>query len=257
MSQQIERLPKGKAVCLIDADSLLYYEMNRDTLEEAMAGLDQRVHDILHQCNTTKYAGFLTQGKCFRYDVDVEYKAKRKKSNRSVLFPSLKEYAQQKWGFTYVTELEADDIVSYYSYNHEENTIICSPDKDVLKQCIGMHYNYGKAEFTHTSPDEALKFLWVQVLMGDSTDNIVGIPGVGIKTAENWLKDRTKDFESFAIRKYVEKFGMVEGITEFFKNFNLVYLLKTDEDLARYGLRLPPLQCIDISQDELDIWKDD
>lgn len=120
-----------------------------------------------------------------------------------------------------------------------------------------MHYNYGKAEFTHTSPDEALKFLWVQVLMGDSTDNIVGIPGVGIKTAENWLKDRTKDFESFAIRKYVEKFGMVEGITEFFKNFNLVYLLKTDEDLARYGLRLPPLQCIDISQDELDIWKDD
>ena len=83
----------------------------------------------------------------------------------------------------------------------EENTIICSPDKDVLKQCIGMHYNYGKG--VHV-PDEALKFLWVQVLMGDSTDNIVGIPGVGIKTAENWLKDRTKDFESFAIRKYVE-----------------------------------------------------
>ena len=71
MSQQIERLPKGKAVCLIDADSLLYYEMGKNTLEEAMAGLDQRVHDILHQCNTTKYAGFLTQGKCFRYDVYV------------------------------------------------------------------------------------------------------------------------------------------------------------------------------------------
>ncbi len=85
----------------------------------------------------------------------------------------------------------------------------------------------------------------------------VGIPGVGLRTAENWLKERTKDFESFAIRKDVEKFGMVEGITEFFKNFNLVYLLKTDEDLARHGLRLPPLQCIDISQDELDIWKDD
>jgi len=257
MSQQIERLPKGKAVCLIDADSLLYYEMGRDTLEEAITGFDQRVHDILHQCNTTKYAGFLTHGKCFRYEVDCEYKAKRSKSNRSILFPSLKEYAMQRWGFTYLTELEADDIVSYYSYNHEENTIICSPDKDVLKQCVGMHYNYGKAEFMHTSPEEALKFLWVQVLMGDSTDNIVGIPGVGIKTAENWLKDRSKDFESFAVRKYVEKFGMVEGITEFFKNFNLVYLLKTDEDLARYGVELPPLQCIDISQDELDIWKDD
>jgi 5'-3' exonuclease len=257
MSQQIERLPKGKAVCLIDADSLLYFEMGKDTLEEAITGLDQRIHDILHQCNTTKYAGFLTQGKCFRYEVDCEYKGKRKKSNRSILFPSLKEYSMQRWGFKYVTELEADDLVSYYSYNHDENTIICSPDKDVLKQCVGMHYNYGKAEFLHTSPDEALKFLWIQVLMGDSTDNIVGIPGVGIKTAENWLKDRTKDFESFAVRKYVEKFGMVEGIREFYKNFNLVYLLKTDEDLARLELALPPLECIDISQNELDIWGDD
>lgn len=98
MSQQIERLPKGKAVCLIDADSLLYYEMVKDTLEEAINGLDQRIHDILHQCNTTKYAGFLTHGKCFRYEVDTDYKGKRKKSNRSVLFPSLKEYAMQKWG---------------------------------------------------------------------------------------------------------------------------------------------------------------
>lgn len=257
MSQQIERLPKGKAVCLIDADSLLYFEMGKDTLEEAITGLDQRIHDILHQCNTTKYAGFLTQGKCFRYEVDCEYKGKRKKSNRSILFPSLKEYSMQRWGFKYVTELEADDLVSYYSYNHDENTIICSPDKDVLKQCVGMHYNYGKAEFLHTSPDEALKFLWIQVLMGDSTDNIVGIPGVGIKTAENWLKDRTKDFESFAVRKYVEKFGMVEGIREFYKNFNLVYLLKTDEDMARLELALPPLECIDISQNELDIWGDD
>ena len=184
MSQQIERLPKGKAVCLIDADSLLYYEMGKETLEEAMAGLDQRVLHILEQCNTTKYAGFLTQGKCFRYEVDVEYKAKRKKSNRSVLFPSLKEYAQQKWGFTYVTELEADDLVSYYSYNHEENTIICSPDKDVLKQCIGMHYNYGKAEFTHTSPDEALKFLWIQALMGDSTILVISAAESGSKTNE-------------------------------------------------------------------------
>lgn len=256
MSQQIERLPKGKYVCLIDADSLLYYEMGKDTLEEAMQGLDQRVTHILEQCNTTKYAGFLTHGKCFRYGVDNEYKAKRSKSNRSVLFPSLKEYAMQKWGFQYIPELEADDLVSYFSYVADKPTIICSPDKDVLKQCVGMHYNYGKAEFVHTSPDEALKFLWIQALMGDSTDNIKGIPGVGIKTAENWLKDRTKDFESFALKKYVEHYGMVKGIKEFHKNFNLVYLLKTDDDiydiLGGY-LRLDEF-VHDIQQTDLDLW---
>jgi hypothetical protein len=73
----------------------------------------------------------------------------------------------------YFSELEADDLVSYFSYTSDQSTIICSPDKDVLKQCVGMHYNYGKAEFVHTSPEEALAFLWVQALMGDSTDNIV------------------------------------------------------------------------------------
>lgn len=255
MSQQVERLPKGKFTCLIDADSLLYYEMNKDTLEEAMAGLDERVLSILEQCNTSKYAGFLTHGKCFRYNVDPEYKGNRKKSTRSVLFPSLKEYAIQKWGFTYISELEADDLVSYHSYTHNEPTIICSPDKDVLGQCVGMHYNYGKAEFVHTSPEEALKFLWVQVLMGDSTDNIKGLPGVGIKTAENWLKDRTKDFESFAIRKYVEKFGMVNGIVEFYKTFNLVYMLKTNDDILRVlDAGYIQLDVLDINQQEEDLW---
>jgi hypothetical protein len=34
--------------------------------------------------------------------------------------------------------------VSYYSYTDDRSTIICSPDKDVLYQCVGMHYNYQK-----------------------------------------------------------------------------------------------------------------
>jgi len=261
---EIERLPQGKFTCLIDADSLLYYEMGKETLEEAIAGLDQRLSHILEQCNTTSYVGYLTHGKCFRYDVDSEYKAKRSKSNRSVLFPSLKEYAMQKLGFVYISELEADDLVSYFSYSLNIPTIICSPDKDVLKQCVGMHYNYGKAEFVHTSPEEALKFLWIQALMGDSTDNIKGIPGVGIKTAENWLKDRTKDFEGFALKKYVEHYGMIKGIREFYNNFNLVYLLKTDDDLISVGLDPMDVHVhafeeayVDIKKIDLDIWGDD
>lgn len=263
MSQQVERLPKGETVCLIDGDSLLYYEMGKETLEEAIAGLDQRLAHILEQCNTDQYVGFLTQGKCFRYDVYPEYKAKRKKSSRSILFPSLKEYAIQKFGFKYFEALEADDLVSYFSYTRPEKTIICSPDKDVLKQCVGMHYNYGKSEFVHTSPEEAINFLWVQTLMGDSTDNIKGLPGVGIKTAENWLKGRTKDFESFTLRKYVEEYGMVQGINEFHRNFRLVYLLKTAEDLNDIGvssLEINSLYQLGLNilfEDDLDIWQDE
>ena len=243
MSDTIERIPKGNEICLIDADSLLYYEMEKPTFEEAVYGLDQRITSMLNTCNTSSYAGFLTQGRCFRYQVDTEYKAKRKayKSRRPVIFPALQEHLKQHWGFTYISQLEADDLVAYYSYNTDRKTIICSPDKDVLYQCVGMHFNYRTAEFVHTSPDDALKFLWKQVLMGDSVDNIPGLKGVGEKTADNWLKTRTKDFEAFAIKKYVEQYGMTEGIFKFNQTFRLVYLLKTEADIVReFGENIIP-----------------
>jgi hypothetical protein len=250
----IERLPRDGNICLIDADSLLYYEMDKPTLEEAVYGIDERIGKMLYECNTSQLAGFLTEGKCFRYDVMDTYKGNRKGRPKPPTFYALREYLKQHYGFWGVPILEADDLVSYYSYTDKRSTIICSPDKDVLYQCVGMHYNYQKAEFLHTSPDEALKFLWKQVLMGDSTDNIQGIPGVGDKTSTNWLKNRTRDFEGFALKKYVEKFGMVEGIMKFHETFRLVYLLKSRDDLVREtGMMLPPLKVETLSKQE-DLW---
>lgn len=247
----IERLPRDGNICLIDADSLLYYEMDKPTLEDAIYGIDQRIATMLSECNTSKFVGFLTEGRCYRYNVAENYKGNRKGRPKPPVFYALREHLKQKYNMWGIKELEADDLVSYYSYTDNRSTIICSPDKDVLYQCVGMHYNYGKAEFLHTSPDEALKFLWKQVLMGDSTDNIPGIPGVGVKTADNWLKDRTKDYEAFALKKFVEKFGMVEGVMKFHETFRLVYLLKTEEDVRREaGRSLLPLQLTQLIEEE-------
>lgn len=223
-------------VCLIDGDSLLYYEMDKSSLEEACEGLSKRLSHMLEQCNTGRYVGFLTEGRCFRYNVDYQYKAKRKRrGDRPIIFPSMVEYLKQEWGFTTFDGLEADDLVSYYSNVLVEyqlaTPIICSPDKDVLYQCAGTHYNYRTTQFIETTEDQATSFLWKQVLMGDSTDNIPGIPGVGEKTADNWLKGRTKDFEVFALKQYVDKFGSIEGVRKFYQSFALVKLLKTDDDI--------------------------
>ena len=250
----IERLPRDGNICLIDADSLMYYEMDKPTLEEAIYGVDQRITTMLTQCNTSNYVGFLTEKRCFRYGVDPNYKGNRKGKDKPPVFYALREYLKQHYGFWSVPELEADDLVSYYSYTDNRSTIICSPDKDVLYQCVGMHYNYQRAEFLHTTPDEALRFLWKQVLMGDSTDNIAGIHGVGDKTSDNWLKNRKNDFESFTLKKYVEKFGMVEGIVNFNTTFRLVYLLKSKQDVAREaGIELPELEVYTINKDE-ELW---
>ena len=221
-------------IALIDGDSLIYYEMGKPTLEEALNSLDGRINQMIQQTGATKYAGFLTQGRCFRYAAakTKPYKGNRKYGDKPIIFPAIKEYLRQEWGFTSIPELEADDLVSIY---HDPlNTVICSPDKDVLYQNKGIHYNYGKAEMIVVDENEATTFLWKQMLMGDSTDGITGIPKVGEKTADTWLKDvTTTNMPTFVLNKYIEKFGDHEGISKFAETFKLVYMLKSKEDVFR------------------------
>ena len=229
---------------LIDGDSLIYYEMGKPTLEEALKGIDNRLEDMFNKTGATQYAGFLTTGKCFRYAraETKPYKGNRKYGDKPIIFPAIKEYLKQKWKFKAVTELEADDLVSVY---HEPfNTVICSPDKDVLYQNRGLHYNYGKSETVLVDEVEAITFLWKQVLTGDSTDGIPGLPKVGPKTADAWLKDVSRDvMPQFTLNKYIEKFGNHEGILKFVETFRLIYILKSPEEVKlETGVELSKLE---------------
>ena len=238
-------------IALIDGDSLIYYEMGKPTLEEALESIDSRLYQMFEKTQTMKYAGFLTSGKCFRYAAAKikPYKGNRKHGDKPIIFPAIKEYLRQEWNFTSIPELEADDLVSIY---HNENTVICSPDKDVLYQNAGIHYNYGKAETVVQDTKGALTFLWKQMLMGDSTDGIQGIPKVGPKTAETWLKDIPNDeMPAFVLNKYIEKFGIHEGMCNFAETFKLIYILKSEEDVLREtGIELSKLVINDIKQSE-------
>jgi len=248
---------ENKITALIDADSLIYYEMGKPTLEEALEGIDSRINQMLEVTQATHYAGFLTQGKCFRYGVakNRPYKGNRKYGDKPIIFPAIKEYLKQKWGCTFITQLEADDLVSIY---HNKNTVICSPDKDVLYQNIGSHYNYGKAEIIIVNKLDAERFLWKQVLMGDSTDGIEGLPKVGPKTADKLLElVQPVDMPSFVLNKYVEKFGISNGIDKFAETFKLIYILKSQEDVLREtGIELPEIVTYDVqSNNENDLWQ--
>ena len=123
-----------------------------------------------------------------------------------------------------------------------EESTICSPDKDVLKQIEGIHYDYRWAKdgtmgrFVTTSRKDAEKFLWQQVLMGDSTDDIPGLPKVGEKTAIKILDAgiaNKESYQSIVCNMYVEIFGVSEGVSRFAETFKLVYMLRTPEDVMR------------------------
>ena len=247
-----------KKIALIDGDSLIYYEMNKPTIEEALESLDARLEQMFEQVEATEYAGFLTAGKCFRYAAakTKPYKGNRKYGDKPYIFPAIKEYLRQHWGFTSIPELEADDLVSIHHTDPFGSTVICSPDKDVLYQNRGIHYNYGKAEIVTVDEVESIRFLWKQMLMGDSTDGIQGIPKVGPKTADAWLKDVGRDeMPSFVLEKYIEKFGYAAGISKFAETFKLIYILKTKEDVQREaGIELPELVTYKVKKQD-DLWE--
>lgn len=229
-------------VLLIDGDSLIYYEAYKDqSFEEAKLGINKRLLHMCRENNTNRYVGFLTGGKCFRYKVAKSqgYKESRP-TEKPDLLHRLKQYMIETLYFDVVDGLEADDLVVYWAKEMGEETIICSPDKDVLKQTPGVHYNYrwskeGRGSWVTTSEEDANIFLWQQVLMGDSTDSIPGLPGIGEKKALKMLKEKPEylSYEMVVLQAYLSEFGLSEGMSRFAETFKLVYMLRTPQDVKR------------------------
>lgn len=118
------------------------------------------------------------------------YKGNRDKLHKPVHGPKIREYMQRKYNAVVSENEEADDIVAYSHYREylrdPYGSVIVSVDKD-LDMIPGLHYNFVKQEGYFVDDDEADKFFQLQLLMGDSTDNIPGVPGIGKKKAEKAL----------------------------------------------------------------------
>lgn len=84
--------------------------------------------------------------------------------------------------------IEADDICAYYA---RRGNPIASGDKDVIHGVFGNNYFYHSKhkKVVKTSKKDANRFMLLQCIMGDAGDDIPGIKGVGVKTAEKLLGD--------------------------------------------------------------------
>ena len=146
---------------------------------------------------------FFTPKVTFRHEIATTrgYKENRV-SNRPLYEKEIKEYLNKNYDCHVVEGLEADDLMGM---GQTTNTAIASSDKDLL-MIPGEHYNWS-GEGTHFFQDEigADDRFFVQLIAGDSTDNIQGISGVGeakaTKLVESWEGNH---------------FGLVEDINDMF-----------------------------------------
>lgn len=153
-----------------------------------------------------KYLGFFMDGKgpTFRHTMFEPYKAQRPKmpEDLAVQIEPLRE-AVRLLGLSLTVSdgIEADDcIASLAAANQAERPVVLvASDKD-LKQCLTPNVYLwdpaGKAEKVTSAADfsaelgiEPAQWPDLQALMGDSSDNIPGLPGVGPKTALKVIHD--------------------------------------------------------------------
>ena len=92
------------------------------------------------------------------------------------------------------TEWEADDIVVFKKREHPDDYILCAVDKDVLYTLPGRHFNYYSSmlhnidmKFIEVDNYRAVRHHFIQTLMGDKGDNVIGLKGIGPAKAEKIL----------------------------------------------------------------------
>lgn len=172
--------------------------------------LNQRIGYVKGAASCHQHTLYLTEGPTFRYDIATvkPYKGNRK-DNKPWHFDNLTVYMRDILNAVTVTGIEADDAMAIEQLRvkgeDEDETVICSRDKD-LRQVPGRFYSwelgrqpaYGPLHVTrlgHLSYDAAktklsgsgYAFFAAQVLMGDTADNIPGLPKMGPKGAADIL----------------------------------------------------------------------
>ena len=197
-----------KKLILIDGNSLLfraYFAMRPMVTSKGMhtQGVFAFVNmltKILNDYEPSHIAvAFDLKGGTFRHDVYKDYKAGRLKTPPELLsqIPMLHDVLDaMNIAVLEVPQYEADDIIGTVAARAEKDgidTLVISGDKDEL-QLVGPHVNVlinkrGMTEFDlydidamreryNLTPEQ---FIDLKGLMGDSSDNIPGVPGIGEK----------------------------------------------------------------------------
>jgi DNA polymerase-1 len=146
---------------------------------------------------------FDTARKTFRNDIYKDYKAHRPEPPPE-LIPQFALVRQATDAFNVkaveMAGYEADDLIATYATQAKKagtEVTIVSSDKDLMQLVepgVSMldpikHRPIGPAEVREKFGVDPDKVVDVQALAGDSTDNVPGVPGIGVKTAAQLITE--------------------------------------------------------------------
>jgi len=242
------RNKRGEVVVLLDKSQKSFTkEEDREYLEKSFGAMKKMIDSICEALFADDYLMAVKGEDNFRdlmYPIELNeagtkaiwgYKANRWKpegeSNKFVRV--MRKLAVMEDLAIEAVGREADDLLRIWAGEAElagEDYVIVSNDKDL--DCIpGKHYNPKTNKFREVSRHAAMRFYYQQLLMGDPTDNIPGVPQIGPIKAEAYMKniDDEHDMQEIVVEQYLNAYG--DKWKEYLlANGRLLYLQKTPTD---------------------------
>ena len=224
---------------LIDGNSFCYrafyaireLRSSKNEPTNAIYGFITMLQKLLNEIKPDGVAvTFDLKGPTFRHKRYEEYKIQRAPMPEDLVWqmPRIKEVVEamnipifEKEGY------EADDVIATIAKKLEKaghETYVATGDKDTLQLVTKKvkvlnpqkeNFIYGEAEVKERFGVEPARVVEIMGLMGDASDNIPGVPGIGEKTA----------------RMLIEEFHTLEGVL---KNIPKVKGDKLKENLEKY-----------------------
>lgn len=261
--------------CLLDGDIILYEVGFKGQFKDEETGeiiprdfdttagyLDEMIRQIEAECWATEPSTIFLTGKGnFRDEIATVkgYKEHRPKDRKPFHYNNLKAYMKANYDVRWQDGLEADDLLAIEQKKAEPlTTIICTRDKD-LRMVEGMHFGWASGNQPQYGPrrveklgelelinqkkivGNGLKFFYSQLITGDSTDNIPGLPRGGPTLAFKTLGDTTTEGEMFnAVRELYRKRYEDEGDERMLEQAQLLWMVdELDEEGKPVMWRFP------------------
>ena len=209
-------MSNGKHLYLIDGSGFIFRAyhairpLNRPdgTPVNAVSGFCNMLFKLLRDLDDSERPSHLAVifdagRKTFRNDIYPEYKAHRPPAPDD-LVPQFKIIHDAVEAFNLpsiqLAGYEADDIIATYAKQAEKEghrVTIVSSDKDLMQLVSDNIDMFDSMKNRFIGAEEVIekfglgpeKVIEIQALAGDSSDNIPGVPGIGVKTAASLLEE--------------------------------------------------------------------
>ncbi len=218
------------------------------TVTNAVYGFTNMLFKVLKMVNPDHLAVAFDKGKTtFRHESYADYKAKRLATPPELRaqFPIVKEILRRmRIPVLELDNYEADDIIGTLACAAEKNnleTIILTGDRDVLQlvsprikvlltqKGITETEEYDEGRVWDRYGVSPQRLVDIKGLMGDPSDNIPGVPGIGEKTAMKLIR------EYGSLEKVIEK---AEELTPRWRNKIIEF-----KDQALLSKQLATIEC--------------